>query len=279
MATFRPSNSLLERFKQELRLRNYAARTITTYSSCLRQYTRWLAPKFPRDAAPDDPHSFLVHLVELGAGRSLVDQHISMLRLLYVELYGWSAEGLQITRPKRGKHLPVVPSRAEVLQLADAISNRKHRTAILLAYGSGLRVSELVALRVADVDVAQLLVRVHRGKGDKDRVTILSEGLVEDVAWLQAGQQPWEPLIRSRQGGGPLSTRSVQEVVARARRQAGLCPELTPHSLRHAFATHLLEAGTDLRVIQVLLGHQRIETTTRYTRTVSPAKMRIRSPL
>lgn len=278
MAPFVPSDSLLVRFGQELRLRNYSPRTIKTYSSCLGQYARWLAPTFPRDADGDAPRTFLLHLVEAGAGRSLVDQHISALRLLYVELYGWEAEDMRIKRPKRGKHLPVVPSREEVLRLAAAISNRKHRTAVLLAYGSGLRVSELVALRVADVDVDQLLVRVRSGKGDKDRVTILSEGLVEDVAWLQAGQHAWDPLIRSRLGGA-LSARSIQVVVARARREVGIEYALTPHSLRHAFATHLLEAGTDLRVIQVLLGHQRIETTTRYTRTVNPVKMRVRSPL
>jgi len=277
MAPFTPSKMLVERFQQEMRLRNYAPRTIATYTSCIGQYARWLAPTWPRDAARDAPRSFLMELVETGAGRALVDQHISALRFLYVELYGWSAEELRVRRPKRRKTLPVVPTRDEVLQLAEAIDNRKHRAAVLLAYGSGLRVSELVELRVADVDVDALAVRV-RGKGGKDRVTILSEGLVEEVAWLQQGKSPWAPLLPSRQGGH-LTVRTIQAVVARARRRAGFAKAITPHSLRHAFATHLLEAGTDLRVIQVLLGHQRIETTTRYTRTVSPARMRVRSPL
>ncbi len=277
MAPTYPSTTLVERFQQEMRLRNYAPRTIATYTSCIRQYARWLSPTWPRDAALDAPRTFLIELVETGVGRSLLDQHISALRFLYVELYGWQADALRIRRPKRRKTLPVVPTRNEVLRLADAIDNRKHRDAVFLAYGSGLRVSELVQLRVADVDADALLVRV-RGKGGRDRLTVLSQGLVDEVAWLQQGKAPWDPLLRSRQGGH-LAVRSIQTVVARARRRAGLDKQITPHSLRHAFATHLLEGGTDLRVIQKLLGHQRIDTTTRYTRTVSPARMQIRSPL
>lgn len=272
------ATTLIARVEQELRLRNYAARTIRTYLVCLRAYLTWLDGVAPREVEQHVPRSYLVHLVENGAGRSLVDQHISALKFLYLELYGWPEEVLSVPRPRRGRTLPVVPTREEVLRLSWALGNRKHRAAVLMMYGSGLRVSELVALRVGDVDVEELEVRVRQAKGRRDRVTILSPRLADDVAWLGAGQGPTAPLFRS-QRGGPWSIRSVQHVVARGAAAAGLEKRVTPHSLRHAFATHLLEAGTDLRAIQVMLGHERIETTTRYTHVQRPSRLRIRSPL
>ena len=270
--------TLLDRVEQELRLRNYATRTIQTYLSCLRRYATWLAPVAPRDAGPDDPRSWLMELVESGTSRTLVDQHVSVLKFLYLELYGWAPEQLSVPRPRRGRRLPFVPSRDEVLRLAAALENPKHRVAVLLLYGSGLRVSELVALNVEDVDTEALLVRVRGAKGGKDRVTILSERVVDEVHRMQGIRRGDEPLFESAMGGR-WSIRSVQHVLSRARVAAGVRGQVTPHSLRHAFATHLLESGTDLRVIQVMLGHGRIETTTRYTHVVSPAKVRVRSPL
>ena len=272
------STGLMKRYRQELRLRGYAKRTIKTYESCLRQYTRWLWPIVPKEAPLDMPRSFLVHLVELGASRSLLDQQISALKFLYVELYGWASEELDVPRPRRRKTLPVVPTREEVLKLANALTNRKHRAAVLLAYGSGLRVGELVALDVGDVDLDELMVRVRAGKGGKDRHTVLSETLVPEVAWLQNGRADFAPLVPNAQGGR-WSTRSMQYVMADACKKAGLKKRVTPHSLRHAFATHLLEGGTDLRVIQVLLGHAKIETTTRYTHVINPSRVRVTSPL
>ena len=272
------STELMKRYRQELQLRGYAKRTIKTYACCLRQYTRWLRPLVPKEAPRDMPRSFLIHLVELGASRSLVDQQISALKFLYVELYGWASEELDVPRPKRRKTLPIVPTREEVLQLANALTNRKHRAAVLLAYGSGLRVGELVALDVGDVDLDELLVRVRAGKGGKDRNTVLSDTLVPEVAWLGNGRAMFAPLVPNAQGGR-WSARSMQYAMARACKRAGLKKRVTTHSLRHAFATHLLEGGTDLRVIQVLLGHAKIETTTRYTHVVNPSRVRVVSPL
>ncbi len=272
------ATTLFARVEQELRLRNYAPRTIQTYLSCLRKYVRWLGAVPPREAQREQPRAFLVHMVEAGASRTLVDQQVSALKFLYVELYGWDREELAIPRPRRGRSLPAVPTREEVLRLAEALDNRKHRAAVLLLYGSGLRVSELVALDVGDVDVEALVVKVRAAKGMKDRLTILSERMVDEVVWLARGRGPDRPLFTGR-GEGRWSVRSVQHVIARARVEAGLAKRVTPHGLRHAFATHLLEGGTDLRAIQVMLGHRRIETTTRYTHVVNPSRMRVRSPL
>jgi site-specific recombinase XerD len=272
------STELFPRFQQEMRLRNYAPRTVETYVSCLRSYVAWLEGEAPRSVADEVPRSYLVSLVEAGASRSLVDQHVSTLKLLYIELYGWPEERLAVPRPRREKALPVVPTKSEVLRMAGALANEKHRLAILLAYGSGLRVSELVGLDVGDVDVDELLVRVRAGKGRKDRVTVLAASLVPDVISRIGGRSRFAPLFDSA-GGGRWSVRSVQAVVADARIRSGVTSRVTPHSLRHAFATHLLEGGTSLRVIQQLLGHASIQTTTRYARMTHPARMKVTSPL
>lgn len=273
------SDELFQRYFQELRLRGYMPKTIRTYTSCIRQYARWLGPDaMPREVSEDTPRNYLMSLVEAGASRALVNQVVSALALLYVELYGWDREVLNIPRPKKRHTLPVVPTREEILQLAAACPNRKHRAAILLTYGSGLRVSELINLSVEDVEPEELLVRVRCGKGGKDRITILSEAVIPDIHWLCAGKTRWDPLLHSDRGGR-WSIRSMQAVMTRCRVTSGIHKRITPHSLRHAFATHLLEAGTDLRVIQTMLGHRHIETTTRYTHVVNPAKMRVQSPL
>ena len=149
---------------------------------------------------------------------------------------------------------------------------------MLLLYATGLRIGELIALNVSDIDTEQLTVRVRQGKGRKDRLTILSPRLVPDLNRQIGSRSPEAPLFES-QWGGRWAIRSAQNVVRRACREAGLKKRVTPHSFRHAFATHLLEAGTDIRVIQSLLGHHNIETTTRYTHVAGPSRLRIRSPL
>jgi integrase/recombinase XerD len=272
------SKSLLPRYKQEMRLRNYAPRTIKTYTCCLRQYVRWLAPIAPRDADPETPRAFLLHLLDLGASRTLIDQHVSALKLLYIEMYDWDPQALRIPRPRRERSLPVVPTRQEVLRLTNAITNPKHRLAVLLLYATGIRISELIALDISDIDIKGLTVRVRQGKGRKDRLTILSPRLIPALRKQIASRPHTAPLLNS-EWGGRWSVRSAQHVIRRACRDAGFNKRITAHSLRHGFATHLLEAGTDIRVIQSLLGHSRIETTTRYTHIAGPFRLKIQSPL
>ena len=272
------SPRLLDRTQQELRLRNYSFRTIKTYRNCLRSWLEWLLPVGPRDATAEQMRVFLLELIEAGRSRSLVDQYISALRFLYCELYGWDLDRFDLVRPRRGRYLPRVPTRGEILQLADALENRRHRVAVLLLYAAGLRVSELVALDVGDLDLPRLLLHIRRAKGRKDRISVLSEQIVGDLSWLAGGREPDEPLFFGRTQGR-WSTRSVQHVVARGARLAGVPGRVTPHSLRHAFATHLLEGGTELRHIQHLLGHASVQTTARYTHLRDPRSSRLRSPL
>jgi len=269
---------LLPRVEQEMRLRNYSPRTISTYLACIKRFALWCAPISPRDVQPEVPRAFLLHLLDLGASRSLIDQHVSALRLLFVQLYLRDPAHFVIPRPKRGKHLPFVPTRAQVLRLAKSVQNPRHRLTILFIYSSGVRVSELVDLDIGDIDLGELVVRVRGGKGNRDRLTITSAKLVPALKHLMGDRPRLAPLFVAAHGRR-WSSRSVQHVLQRARLEADLPAQLTPHSLRHAFATHLLESGVDLRAIQQLLGHKHIQTTTRYARMTHPSRMRLCSPL
>lgn len=272
------SPHLFPRYRQEMVVRGYAEDTIKAYLSCLRRYVRWLGPRHPREVTAEEARSYLLLLIERGASRSLVRQAVSSLKLLYVTLYGREDWGFALPRPRRELRLPYVPTRAQVLQMADGTGNIRHRAAILLLYGSGLRLSELLALRIGDVDVQRLTVHVVQGKGRKDRYTLLSEGLLPLLRSL-AGDRPQDAVLFRSNAGGAWSPRSVQKFVRAAAEKAGVPGRVTPHSLRHAFATHLLEAGTDLRIIQGLLGHADIRTTTRYTHMRDPNRLRVVSPL
>jgi site-specific recombinase XerD len=271
------SKELIPRFVQELRLRNYRPNTIRTYRSALLGYVRWLGPVHPREASLDQLRSYLLHLLESGRSRSMVDQVLSALKFLYIELYKrFQAQEFDVPRPRREFTLPKVLNREEVLALADAVPNRRHRLAVLLLYAAGLRVSELIAADVGDVDLTALTLHIRSGKGGKDRITVLSPRLLEDLVWVIGNRPPRAPLLPA-QDGTRWSSRSAQHVVERAARQAGL--QASCHTLRHSFATHLLEDGLDIRFIQDLLGHVKIETTVRYTHVRNPAALRIRSPL
>ena len=262
---------------RSLRLRNYRPNTIRTYVNALRAYVRWLDGTPVKAAGRDKVRTYLVFLFESGRSRSYVDQAISALKFLYVDLYGTvSRDDFVLERPRREMTLPHVLSRGEVLRLADAISNRKHRLAVLVMYAAGLRVSELVSASVGDVDLERLTLHVRMAKGGRDRYTVLSEALCQDLEWLVRDRGPKDPLFPSRTGER-LSARSIQKVVERAAAATGV--EASCHTLRHSFATHLLEAGTDIRFIQDLLGHAKIETTTRYAHVRKPAALRIVSPL
>lgn len=272
------SHQLFLRYRQELLLRNYSPRTIKAYLAALRGYVRYLYPKLPREAGKEEVQAYLLHSMSMGLSRAYVDQVISALKFLYVTLYAREGFAIELARPKREEKLPEVPTREEVLKMAEAVLNRKHRLAILMLYATGMRVSELVRARVADAELESQVFRVRAGKGQKDRLTVLSPVLEVELRWLMADRGPNEPLFPS-QAGGRWTMRSVERVVERAAELAGVQRRITPHSLRHAFATHLLETGTDLRVIQELLGHSRMETTTRYIRMRNPSSMKVKSPL
>jgi len=179
---------------------------------------------------------------------------------------------------RRSKHLPVVLNREEILMMIDVTGNRKHKLILSIAYGGGLRVSEVINLKVQDVDFASNIIHVKQSKGKKDRLTLLSPKIFSGLRILCTDRLPKDYVFVS-QWGGKLTKRTAQKIFQDALKHAGIMKAATFHSLRHSFATHLLENGTDVRYVQELLGHANIRTTQRYTQVTNPALKRIASPL
>ncbi len=262
----------------ELTLRGYSPRTVKAYRSHIRRYLR--ATPTPASAVrPDSVRRYVLAVAERGASRALHNQAVSALRFLLEHVFHAGDVAGDLPRPRGERKLPVVLSRGEVRRLIAAIRNPKHRALVMLVYASGLRVSEVVRLRPDDLDVERGLLRVRAGKGRKDRLTLLSQAAVRAVRVYTDLHRPTGWLFPGARDGRHLTTRSVQKVVDRARRAAGIRKHFSVHALRHSFATHLLESGTDLRYIQELLGHASSRTTEIYTHVSSHNLARIRNPL
>lgn len=262
--------------EEEMKLRRYAPRTRRAYLKVLR---RFLAEAPAGSFAADSPRRWLLGMVERGVSAAYHGQVRAALRFFaeHVLRDRSLAEGLP--SPKRQRSLPTVLSVAEVGRVFAAIHNPRHRLMAFLLYSTGVRVGELVRLRMADLDADRRLVRVRRGKGGKDRYTLYSETAAAAVARYVSWARPTDYLFPGARSGRPITTRTVQKMIASAARRAGIRKRVTPHALRHSFATHLLEQGVDLRYIQELLGHASAATTQIYTHVTQRELIRIRSPL
>jgi site-specific recombinase XerD len=271
---------LIERFRRELRLRNYSQKTIKAYTSCLRSFVRFHLPRHPRELSGEDIKRYLLHLVEEeGFEASSVNQVLNALRFLYVELYGMQMVLGGVSRPRKERKLPVVLSIRDVGEIFQATANLKHRLLLLLTYSAGLRVSEVVRLRIEDLDSVRGVVRIRSGKGGKDRYALYSTSMVPLVGEYLARYQPREWLFEGEERARPYSIRSAQAIFEKAVEKAGIRKDVSIHSLRHAFATHLLESGTDIRIIQQLLGHSSVKTTEIYTHVSRQLLAQVRSPV
>jgi site-specific recombinase XerD len=274
-----PPIDLLEAFRQELVARGLRPRTRDVYLAHVRSFLRWSRTEHS-DGAAGQVRPYLTHLVEeRHASRSYHTQAVSALKIFFQGVLRSPELAQAIPRPKREKRLPSVLSKEEVARLIDAARHPKHRLLLMLLYSSGMRVGEVVRLRIEDVDVERGLVRVRDGKGAKDRHTLLSS---KALAVLRAyrevfGCRRW--VFEGGRDGRHYTERSVQHVVQHCAARAGIERTVTPHTLRHSFATHLLEAGTDLRYIQELLGHGSSRTTEIYTHVTATRLAKIRSPL
>lgn len=267
---------------KELRLRNYSPKTIKAYKSCVRSLVRYFSPRHPRDLTNDDIRSYLLYLLEEKKRPSgTVNQVFNAIKFLYVELYHLPFVIESLPRPQKDRKLPDVLNTAEVRKIFATVRNTKHRIMLMLAYGSGLRVSELVELRIEDLDVQRGLIHLRNAKGKKDRFTILASTMVpllhQYAQEYRLSNSGW--LFPSGMSSRHLATRSIQAVFERAVVSAGITKPVSMHTLRHSFATHLLESGTDLRYIQELLGHQSIRTTEIYTHVSNRQIGKIRSPI
>jgi integrase/recombinase XerD len=267
---------LAARADAELKLRQYSPRTRRSYLKMIRRFLRQTAG---REIDAPLVREYLLRNIERDISAGYHGQLVSALRFFCAHVLGRRDMVGAIPVPKRRRALPAVLSVQEVQRLIDALANPKHRLMALLLYAAGLRVGELVRLRVADLDGDRGLIRVRSGKGRKDRYTLYSRNAAVAVEQYRAVFKPVDWLFTGGRRDRPISSRTVQKVLAAAARRAGIEKRLTPHTLRHSFATHLLEQGTDIRYIQELLGHASTRTTEIYTHVSRRDLLRIRSPL
>jgi len=262
---------LRRRMIDDLRIRNYSPRTIETYTRCVARFAKHFS-RSPAELGPEEIREYQIFLVHTKhSSWTLFNQTVCALRFLYKVTLGRSDMIEHIPYPKQEKQLPVVLSRDEVARFFAAITNLKHRTILMTMYGAGLRISEALGLRVSDIDSDRMLIRVQQGKGKRDRYVPLAPTLLCQLReyWRTYRPQSW--LFPGGHLDRPLTPCSVQRASARARLKARLTKPVTTHTMRHCFATHLLETGTDLRTIQLLLGHSSLQTTAVYLHVATSA--------
>lgn len=262
---------LRQRMIEDLRIRNYSPRTIDIYVERVARFAQYFG-KSPDQLGPSEIRQFQVFLVETKkASWAELNQTVCALRFFYRVCLGKKWIIQHIPFPKREKKLPVVLSREEMRRVLEVIGNLKHFTLLMTLYATGLRLSELLNLLVQDIDSQRMLIRVRQGKGKKDRYVPLSETLLKQLRRYWKDHRPSSWLFPSTDAGRPLEGSSVQKVCAQAAVKAGLSKRVSPHILRHSFATHLLEAGTDLKTTQGLLGHSTLSTTSVYLHVAAQA--------
>jgi integrase/recombinase XerD len=263
---------LRKRMTDEMTSRNFSPHTITAYLSAVSRFAQFMR-KSPEFLGREDVRRYLIDLVEKNrCAWSTYNIHLCALRFLYQETLGREMFLAGIRCPREEKKLPVVLSLPEVQQVLDATKNLKQRALLTTLYATGLRVSELLAIKVTDIDSQRMVIHVRLGKGKKDRYVPLSPMLLQLLREYWSAYRPSHWLFTASRSRAPLAPISVNRLCQRTRQQTGLAKPLSPHVLRHTFATHLLEAGTDLRTIQLLLGHRNLKTTAIYTH-VSPARL------
>ena len=274
--------TLRQRMIDDLKLRNYSPRTIETYVSRIVGFAKFHG-RSPEQLGPEDVRSYQMHLLDAGTSWSLFNQTVCALKFLYrVTLHvPWPVE--QIPYGRRPRPLPVVLSQDEVVRLIEAVPQVVYRMALLTAYAAGLRISETMALRAEHIDSARMLIHVERGKGQKPRLVPLSEVLLRRLRSYWRDQRPKVPgsswLFPSDDPARPIHVTTIEKACQRARVTAGLSKHATPHTLRHCYATHTLEAGVDLRTVQALLGHANLSTTAIYTHVQRKLVTATKSPL
>jgi integrase/recombinase XerD len=275
---------LRQRMLDDMALRELSEQTQRAYLRAVEQFTRFFG-RSPELASPEDLRRFQKHLVEQGVSRTLINATITGLRFLF-EVTLDRPDALKKMQPLRvPQKLPTVLSTDEVKRLLDAAPGLKAQAALSVAYGAGLRAAEVVHLKIADIDSERMVLRIEQGKGQRDRYAMLAPSLLTLLrrwwresqrqgrmlpnGWLFPGQNPIEP----------LSTRQLNRFVKAAADTAGIDKRISMHTLRHSFATHLLEQKVDIRLIQVLLGHKKLDNTARYSHVATRTLTEITSPI
>jgi len=265
----------LDHTEQMLKLKNYSQATHKAYLHCLLVFLQTC----PNDELPSKGYvkHFILQKQSEGASSSTTNVYLQAIKFYFSQVLQ-STIKIDIPLAKRSKRLPIILTKNEILRVINSIKNIKHKTMIALAYGAGLRVSEVVSLRVSDIDLESKTVTIRAGKGQKDRISILPDSLSVNLQLLMTGKK-FDTFLFLSERGGKLTSRTAQKVFEHALKKSSVLKPATFHSLRHSFATHLLENGTDVRYVQALLGHNNIRTTQMYTHITNPALQNILSPL
>jgi integrase/recombinase XerD len=275
---------LRRRMLDDMVMRGLREETQRDYIRFVRSFAAFLG-RSPATATAEDVRRFQVHQAETGVQPPTVNGSVSALRFLFTVTLDRPDLSRRLVLVRQPRKLPAVLSVEEVGRLLEAAPGPKHKAALGTAYGAGLRVSEVVALKVGDIDSTRMLIRVEQGKGRKDRNAMLSPQLLALLRqWWREGKRrgvmlPEGWLFPGRNCLEPLSTRQLNRAVHEAAETAGIKKRVSPHTLRHSFATHLLEQDVDIRVIQVLLGHSKLDTTALYARVATKTIRAVTSPL
>ncbi|MBV8460423.1 MAG: site-specific integrase [Candidatus Eremiobacteraeota bacterium] len=272
--------SLRQRMTEDMQVRNLALNTQTCYVQQVSLFARHF-DKSPEQLGPEDIRAYQVYLTnerKLATGSVLIA--VAALRFLYKVCLkkNWTFEDV-IPAPKKPQKLPVIPSAEEVLHFLGSVRSTRNRAILTACYAAGLRISECIHLKAADIDSQRMVIRIDQGKGHKDRYVMLSPKLLETLRSYWKAVRPKDWLFEGDIPGQPINRSSVELACQKACQLPGNRKSITPHSLRHAFAVHLLESGTDVRTIQLLLGHRSLATTARYLRIATSKVCSASSPL
>jgi site-specific recombinase XerD len=269
---------LRRRMIEDMTVRNLSPATQRSYVHAVSKLSRHFG-RSPDRLGPEEVRAFQVHLVAGGISWPALNQTVCALRFFYGVTLGHAEMPERIAYARTPRKLPVVLNADEVIRFLEAVPSLRTRTALTTAYAAGLRASEAVGLKVGNIDSERGVIRVEHGKGGKDRYVMLSAQLLRilRVYWRLARPQRW--LFPGRGGNGPMHVQVLHSACRSACAAAGIDKRVTVHTLRHSFATHLLESGTDIRIIQVLLGHENLSSTARYTKVSNGLIRRTKSPL
>lgn len=266
-------------FQDFMKLKAYSWQTQKLYKNHLLRFISFVDKDLDKVENSDIKRYILFIIENDKHSKSFIDQAVSVIKLLFKEVLSKPDVTTNIPRPKKDNKLPNVLSQSEVLQILQAANNEKHKTILFLIYSAGLRVGEVVRLKLEDIESARMLVRVNMGKGSKDRYTLLSHTALEQLRKYYKLYKPEGWLFAGSKIGDHITERTVQRIFENCCTKAKLNKDVSVHTLRHSFATHLLESGVDLRYIQELLGHASSKTTEIYTHVTQKNISEILSPL
>ncbi|RLB11087.1 MAG: integrase [Deltaproteobacteria bacterium] len=270
---------LYNQMKVDLELKNFSPKTITRYLECMVDFVRHYG-RSPAEMGEEEIRNYLYYLMkEKKVSQSSINQAYSAMKFFYETTMGREWNGVKIPRIKNRKKLPVVLAQEEVWALLRCIDNLKHRAILTTIYSGGLRVSEATHLKASDIDSKRMMIRVQGGKGNKDRYTLLGKHTLDILREYWKLYRPVEWLFPGQEAKKPISISSVHRVFKAALHRAGIKKKASVHTLRHSFATHLLESGTDLYYIQRLLGHRSAGTTSIYLHITGKHIARINNPV